>query len=107
MESLQVRKMINKPNPFGLGMLHLFSLEEFDGITPPMEILFEQAALDDDGIGLGKYLQERVKIDLTKPVARGHLINLLGKYLWVPFQYERLPHFFFSLWDVLSWGSWV
>jgi hypothetical protein len=22
MESLQVRKMINKPNPFGLGMLH-------------------------------------------------------------------------------------
>jgi hypothetical protein len=89
----------------------LFSLEEFDGITPPPEIPFEKAAFwvqmfnlplacmgqavgfqigstmgmveevetDDEGIGWGKYLRVRVKIDLTKPISRGRHITLLGK----------------------------
>ncbi|XP_059457696.1 uncharacterized protein LOC132187382 [Corylus avellana] len=105
----------------------LFSLEEFDGITPPLEIPFEKAAFwvrmfnlplacmgqavgfqigstmgmveevetDDEGIGWGKYLRVRVKMDLTKPIPRGRRITLLGNTVWVPFQFERLPHFCF------------
>lgn len=102
----------------------LFSLEEFDGITPPLEIPFEKAAFwvrmfnlplacmgqtvgfqigstmgmveeVETDIGWGKYLRVRVKMDLTKPIPRGRRITLLGNTVWVPFQFERLPHFCF------------
>jgi hypothetical protein len=106
---------------------NLFSVEDFDGLTPPTEIPFDHAAFwvrmtslplacmgpevgtqigssvgtveevetDEEGGGWGKFLRVRIKIDLTKPLARGRMINLQGKRLWIPFQYERLPRFCF------------
>jgi hypothetical protein len=55
----------------------------------------EEVETDDEGLCWGKYLRVRVKIDLTKPISRGRRINLSGNTVWVPFQYERLPHFCF------------
>jgi hypothetical protein len=46
-----------------------------------------------NGIGLGKYLQVKVTIDISKPLARGRIMNVKGKQIWVAFQYERLPKF--------------
>lgn len=106
----------------------LFSIEDFDGLTPPTEIAFEQAAFwirmfnlllacmglevgtqigstlglveavetDDEGGGWGEFLRVWIKFDLTKPLARGRVINLQEKKVWIAFQYERLTRFCFQ-----------
>ena len=55
----------------------------------------EEVDTDEEGLGWGNYLRVRVQLDLTKPIPRGWRINLLGNSVWVPFQYERLPHLCF------------
>jgi hypothetical protein len=56
----------------------------------------QEVDTDEEGVGWGKYLRVRMKIDLTKPLARGRTINLLGKKTVVNFQYEKLPRYCFD-----------
>jgi hypothetical protein len=104
---------------------NVFSVEDFDGVTPPAMIEFEKVAFwvrmfnlpfacmgndighqigstigwveemetDDDGVGWGKFLRVKIRIDLTKPLARGRQLNIEGNFVWIPFQYEHTPRF--------------
>lgn len=106
---------------------NLFFVEEFDGLTPPNQIDFEQVIFwvrmfglllacmsqavgatigatvrvveevdtDDEGIGWGEFLRVRIRMDLSKPLARGRSLKLFGKTVWVTFKYERLPRICF------------
>ncbi|XP_059451234.1 uncharacterized protein LOC132182043 [Corylus avellana] len=49
-----------------------------------------------NGMGWGKFLRAKILMDLTKPLPRGRKINIQGKLVWIPFQYERLPKFCYS-----------
>jgi hypothetical protein len=50
----------------------------------------------DDGVGWGEYLQVKIRIDLSKPLAKGMIIRVQDKELWVAFQYEKIPRFCFN-----------
>ena len=36
----------------------------------------EDVDTDEEGVGWGKFLRVRIRIDVTKPLARGRVINL-------------------------------
>lgn len=55
--------------------------------------LVEEVDTDVEGVGWGEYLRVRIRIDLTKPLARGRVIKLLGKQTLIAFQYEKLPKY--------------
>lgn len=63
----------------------------------------ETVDMDGDGIGWGKFLRVRIRLDLTKPLSRGRKLNIEGKVVWVTFQYERLLKFCFHC-GILSHG---
>ncbi|XP_059432440.1 uncharacterized protein LOC132165775 [Corylus avellana] len=48
-----------------------------------------------DGIGWGRFLRIRVRIDITKPLEQGRELHIGGKSVWVKFKYENLPLFCF------------
>lgn len=50
---------------------------------------------DDDGVGWGKFLRVKIRVDLTKLLARGRRLNIEGRPVWTHFQYERIPRFCF------------
>jgi hypothetical protein len=50
----------------------------------------------DDGVGWGEYLRVKIRIDLSKPLARGRIIRVQDKELWVALQYEKIPRFCFN-----------
>lgn len=50
----------------------------------------------EEDIGWGHFLRVRVEIQLAKPLACGRLIKVKGDSLWIPLNYEKLPHYFFS-----------
>ena len=53
-----------------------------------------QVDVSDSGVQWGKYLQARVKMDVTKKLVRGKKITIEGgESRWVHFKYERLPNF--------------
>jgi hypothetical protein len=54
--------------------------------------------------GWDEYLRVRVMLDLTKPLARGRMLHLKEKYVWIDFKYERLPKFCFHC-GVISHGK--
>lgn len=56
----------------------------------------EEVDTDEEGVGWGKYLRVRIKLDLTKPLAGGRIINLFGKKVLIAFQYEKLPRYCFD-----------
>jgi hypothetical protein len=106
----------------------LFSLVDFNGLTPIEDLDFGNTAfwvrmyrlplacmgrevgmqvgstvgevedIDvlDDGVACGEFLRVKIRIDLSKPLARGRIIKLQGKEIWVAFQYEKLPRFCFN-----------
>jgi hypothetical protein len=51
---------------------------------------------DDDGVGWGKFLRVKIRVDLMKALMRGRRLKVHGVSLWVDFQYERLPRLCFS-----------
>jgi hypothetical protein len=57
----------------------------------------EEVDVDEDGVGWGEYLRVRILLDLSKPLSRGRVLKLKGKYIWVPFQYEKIPNFSFNV----------
>ncbi|XP_059436900.1 uncharacterized protein LOC132169985 [Corylus avellana] len=56
----------------------------------------EEVDTDEEGVGWGKFLRVKIRIDLTKPLPRGRVINLLGKQTLIAFQYEKLPKYCFD-----------
>jgi hypothetical protein len=48
------------------------------------------------GIGCGEYLCVKICLDISKPLARGRVLNLKELTTWVAFQYEGLPRFCFQ-----------
>jgi hypothetical protein len=55
----------------------------------------EDVDIVDDGVGWGEFLRVRIVVDLTKPLARGRMLKVMNKSVWVAFQYEKLPRFCF------------
>lgn len=52
--------------------------------------------VDVDGFGWGPVLRLCIEMDLQKPLARGHIINVRGTRLWVPLNYEKLSKLCFK-----------
>lgn len=52
--------------------------------------------MNSEEVGWGKSLRVKVVINLLKPLARGRMLNLQSKKVWISFQYERLPRFCFQ-----------
>jgi hypothetical protein len=50
----------------------------------------------EDGVGWGEYLRVKIRIDLSKPLARGRMIKVQDKEIWVAFQYKKIPRFCFT-----------
>jgi hypothetical protein len=46
---------------------------------------------DENGVGWGKYLRVRIRVNIRKPLARGRKLKLAEETVWTHFQYERLP----------------
>jgi hypothetical protein len=59
-------------------------------------VLVEEVEIEEDGIGWSEYLRVRIRLDLSKPLARGRVLKLNGEPSWIAFQYERLPKFCFQ-----------
>jgi hypothetical protein len=55
----------------------------------------EKVETDEYGIGWGEYFCVKLRLDITKPLARGRFLKYKGESTWVAFQYERLPRFCF------------
>lgn len=49
--------------------------------------------VDTNDTGLRSFLQVRVELTLSKPLAHGRTISVSDKDLWVPVKYEKLPKF--------------
>lgn len=49
-----------------------------------------------DSVGWGRFLRVKVEIQLLKPIARGRLISINGKSVWVSFKYKKLPRMCFT-----------
>ncbi|XP_059458415.1 uncharacterized protein LOC132188014 [Corylus avellana] len=113
----------------------LFAIEDFDGISTPASIDFENVAFwvrmynlplacmsrvvgqklgatvgevvevdtNDDGMGWGEFLRVRIKVNVSKPLAKGRTLKVRGQAIWIAFQYERIPRFCFSC-GVISHG---
>jgi hypothetical protein len=56
----------------------------------------EEVDTNDEGVAWGEFLRVRIKISLSKPIARGRVINVKGSPIKIPFQYERLPRICFQ-----------
>jgi hypothetical protein len=56
----------------------------------------EDVETEEDGVVWGEYLRVKIRLDLSKLLARGRVLNLNGSTTWIAFQYERLPKFFFQ-----------
>jgi hypothetical protein len=56
----------------------------------------EDVDVDDDDPGWGEYIRVKIKVDLKKPLARGRMLHLPGKSVWIAFKYEKLPRFFYK-----------
>lgn len=52
--------------------------------------------VDMDDTGWRVYLQDRVEINLTKPLARDCKITIMGEDMWTPIRYEKLLKFCFE-----------
>jgi hypothetical protein len=59
------------------------------GVVEDVDVLDGEA-------GWGEFLRVRISLDLAKPLARGRLLHLQGKSIWVAFKFEKIPKFCFS-----------
>lgn len=46
--------------------------------------------VQEDGLAWGRYLRVNIECDLKKSIVRGRTMDIGGKRLWVPLQYEKL-----------------
>ncbi|XP_042950114.1 uncharacterized protein LOC122282228 [Carya illinoinensis] len=57
--------------------------------------LVREIDVQEDGVAWGRVLRVRIECDLKQPLARGRTIDVDGKRMWIPFQYEKLPKFWY------------
>ncbi|XP_059429203.1 uncharacterized protein LOC132163020 [Corylus avellana] len=55
----------------------------------------EDVDVSEDGEGWGEYLRVKIKISTLKPLAKGRMLRMKGKEIWIPFQYEKVPKYCF------------
>jgi hypothetical protein len=53
----------------------------------------EEVDVIEKGVEWGEFLRVRIVLDLTKPLARGRMLKLPNRSVWVAFQYEKIPKF--------------
>lgn len=100
----------------------IFVIEPYNGKTKPKDMAFNKASfwmkmhnmplggmkfgslvgsvevvdVDEEDISRGKWLQVKVRLDLTQPIAWGRTVNIDREKYYIPFQYEKLPKVCFS-----------
>lgn len=52
--------------------------------------------VEDNDTGWRKFLRVRIKLHLAKPLAQVWSVQVKGKMLKIPIQYEKLPLFYFT-----------
>ena len=86
----------------------------------------EEVDTNEEGFEWGKFLRVRIRINITKPLARGRMLRLKERSYWIPFQYEKIPKFCYHceiIWhgvegckkksdgringDALEYGAWL
>lgn len=55
----------------------------------------EDVDVTEDGEGWGEYLRVKIKVSTSKPLARGRMLRMKEKEIWIPFQYEKVPKYCF------------
>jgi hypothetical protein len=55
--------------------------------------LVEEVDVNDDEPGWGEYLRVKVMVDLSKPLARGRMLHVQNRSIWIAFKYEKLSKF--------------
>jgi hypothetical protein len=63
----------------------------------------EEVDTNDDGMGWGEFLRVKIKVNVTKPLARGHTLKIKDRSYWIAFKYERIPRFCFRC-GIISHG---
>jgi hypothetical protein len=58
--------------------------------------LVEEVDVQEEAAGWGEYLRVKVSIELSKPLARGRMLHIPGRSIWVAFKYEKLPKFCYT-----------
>jgi hypothetical protein len=46
-------------------------------------------------MGWGEFLRVKIKVNVTKPLARGRTLKIKDRSYWIAFKYERIPQFCF------------
>ena len=46
-------------------------------------------------MGWGEFLRVKIKLDMSKPLAQGRMLKIKDKSVWIAFQYEKIPNFYF------------
>lgn len=54
---------------------------------------------------MGEFLIVKIKVSVSKPFARGRLIKLKDRSIWIAFHYEKIPKFCFWC-GVIRHGRW-
>ncbi|KAE8772589.1 hypothetical protein D1007_55405 [Hordeum vulgare] len=77
-----------------LGMMDRASGEDVGGAIGEVQ----EVETDEDGKAVGKYLRVKVKLNITKPLMRGSMVQIdeRGRKSWCPFAYEYLPNFCYT-----------
>jgi len=53
----------------------------------------EDVDVNDDVPGWGEFLHVKVAVELLKPLARGRMMHVHNRSIWIAFKYEKLPKF--------------
>lgn len=56
----------------------------------------EEVDVQEEAAGWGVYLRVKVSIELSKPLARGRMLHIPRRSIWVAFKYEKLPKFCYT-----------
>lgn len=56
----------------------------------------EEVAVNEDDIGWGRLLRLKIRLDLTKPLARERKVTINEEKYQIPIQIEKLPRFYFT-----------
>jgi hypothetical protein len=65
--------------------------------------IVEEVDVQEEATGWGEYLRVKVSIELSKPLARGRMLHIPGRSIWVAFKYEKLPKFYYACGIIHHW----
>lgn len=56
----------------------------------------EDVDTNEDGIGWCEFLRVKVQVNVLKPLPHGRMLKMKNRSLWIAFQYEKIPKFYFQ-----------